>query len=313
MTFIADKCTNCGLCEKVCKASCVDSKNMAVDHSRCVTCFNCIENCKLGALAYATAFGKKKEEVPEVDEAGGQSGISRRSVITMLWSLAAAKFLNAQRQPQPQVQQYQPLVAEGGLAKIKAKKIPARKTPIVPPGAQSLNHMENSCSACQLCVSSCPNSILRPSDRLETLMPPGMSFELGYWRPECVECSLLCPTNAIGSITKAEKTAISVGYVVWDKDRCIVNTDNVPCVSCERRCPTEAILLVDRDPGVPNSLKVPVINNELCTGCGACEYYCPVRPYSAIHVEGHASHRSIQFEDGNGYGKRKQKVTPGAS
>jgi ferredoxin len=304
-TFDADKCTNCGLCEKGCKASCIDSKNMTVDHSRCVTCFNCLENCKFGAMGYFAVFGKKKEEVPEAEPAEGQGGISRRSVITMLWSLAVANVLKAQQQPQPQ--KFQPLLAEGGLAKLKDKKVPSRKTPIVPPGAHDLSHMENNCSACQLCVSSCPNGVLRPSNRPAMLMQPEMSFERGYCRPECVECSQLCPTNAIGKITKAEKTAISIGYVVWDKSRCLVNTDNVPCVSCERRCPTEAITLVDRDPGVANSLKVPVINNELCTGCGACEYYCPVRPLSAIHVEGHAGHRLIQFEDYDGYGKRKQK------
>ena len=30
-----------------------------------------------------------------------------------------------------------------------------------------------------------------------------------------------------------------------------------------------------------------------CIGCGACEYLCPSRPYSAIYVEGHEMHRSI--------------------
>jgi ferredoxin len=296
----AEKCTKCGLCEKSCKASCIDSKSMAIDRSRCVSCFNCIGACNSGAARYAPSFGRKPSE-----KKGPAPSASRRSALTAIWSIAAvgaANALNALR-----AQEFQPLIAEGGLAKLKPKKAPARKTPVLPPGARGLDHFGGRCTACQLCVSSCPNGVLRPSSRPAAFMQPEMSFERGYCRPECVECSLLCPSNAIGEITKAQKASISVGSVVWDRDRCLVNTDNVPCTSCERRCPTEAILLIDRDPGDPKSLKVPTINNELCTGCGACEYHCPVRPLSAIRVEGRERHIYIEFEESDGHGKRKQK------
>jgi ferredoxin len=330
--FDAEKCTGCGLCEKGCKASCIDSKNMAIDRSRCVVCFNCTENCRSGAIGYAWAPGRGKAAAPDAPEApeasakgaGGaegdkgaeghgtgraeDKGVSRRSALAMLWSIGSIAVANALRAQQPQQpQQFQPLVAEGGLAKLRPRRAPARKTPVVPPGAQSLGHFEGRCTACQLCVSSCPSNVLRPSDRPAALMQPEMSFEAGYCRPECIECSRLCPTNAIGGITVAQKAAISIGRVVWDKDRCLVNTDNVPCTSCERRCPTEAIRLVERDPGTANSLRVPAIDDELCTGCGACEHHCPVRPLSAIHVEGRARHGRIEFEDYDGHGKRKRK------
>ena len=32
---------------------------------------------------------------------------------------------------------------------------------------------------------------------------------------------------------------------------------------------------------------------RLCIGCGACEYVCPARPFSAIYVEGHENHRIL--------------------
>ena len=50
-----DKCNGCGLCARKCKASCIDSKNHAVDYSRCVTCMDCLDNCRQGAISYTRA------------------------------------------------------------------------------------------------------------------------------------------------------------------------------------------------------------------------------------------------------------------
>jgi NAD-dependent dihydropyrimidine dehydrogenase PreA subunit len=35
---------------------------------------------------------------------------------------------------------------------------------------------------------------------------------------------------------------------------------------------------------------VPVVAEEVCIGCGACEHLCPVRPVSAITVNGREQH-----------------------
>ncbi len=185
------------------------------------------------------------------------------------------------------------LQVEGGLADIADKKRPDRKTPILPPGAQDARNMKRNCVACQLCVSACPNNVLFPSSKLSTLMQPEMAYERGYCRPECVECALVCPTGAIEKITPADKSAISIGNAVWIEDNCVVNRDNVPCTECERNCPVKAIVLVSRDPEDPRSLKIPVIDNTLCIGCGACEHLCPARPFSAIYVEGNTAHHSV--------------------
>ena len=50
--FDENKCKNCSLCTKNCKAACIDFKNHQVDYSRCVVCGDCIESCKFGALKY---------------------------------------------------------------------------------------------------------------------------------------------------------------------------------------------------------------------------------------------------------------------
>jgi ferredoxin len=288
LQFVEDKCTKCKMCERGCKASCIDVKNMDIDRSRCVTCFNCIERCKFGAMKYAPVkLGSKKEivddfvsiENPETEDKGG---FSRRNMLTLLGTVAVASTVKAQQ-----------LHVDGGLAEIVDKKRPERKNSIVPPGALSIKNMKNHCTACQLCVSACPNNILVPSTKLATFMQPEITFEDGYCRPECVECSQVCPAGAIKPITTADKSAISIGNAIWIKENCIVNRDEVQCNNCERHCPTTAITMIDRDPGYSDSLKIPVIDKELCIGCGACENLCPARPFSAIYVEGNIRHHTV--------------------
>lgn len=285
-TFDKAKCTRCGLCEKGCKASCIDSKAQTIDQSRCVTCFNCIEKCKFDAMHYGPRkIGAKKEAAEPKSAAAAETpakGVSRRSFLSIAALFAFTNTVKAQQ-----------LHVDGGLAEIEDKKRPDRKNPIVPPGAGSAAHLKQHCTACQLCVSACPNNIISPSSRLVTLMQPELTFERGYCRPECTECSQVCPTKAIGRITPAEKTAISIGQAVWIKDNCVVNTDEVQCTACERHCPTGAIALVASDPGNERSLKIPVVDKEMCIGCGACEYHCPARPFSAIYVEGNMNHHKI--------------------
>lgn len=272
VAFDTGKCTSCKACERNCKASCIDVKTMDIDHSRCVTCFNCIDRCKFGAIKY----------VPRTKENKNGNDPSRRKALSLMALFAFTNTIKAQQ-----------VHVDGGLATIEDKKIPDRKTPLVPPGSMGLGNMKDHCTACQLCVSACPNDVLRPSVKLATFMQPEMSYERGYCRPECTECSQVCPAGAIKPITPADKSAISIGTAVWIKDNCVVNRDEVQCNNCERHCPTGAITLVDRDPGYSDSLKIPVIDKELCIGCGACENLCPARPFSAIYVEGNIRHHLI--------------------
>ena len=182
---------------------------------------------------------------------------------------------------------------DGGLAFIEDKKAPKRSTPVVPPGSQSLRNFNRHCTACQLCVSACPNQVLRPSTDPARLMQPEMSFERGYCRPECTRCSHVCPTGAILPITREEKSATQLGHAVWIKENCLVTKEGVHCDNCAQHCPTGAIQMVAADPANKQSLQFPVVNPERCIGCGACENLCPARPFSALYVEGNQSHRTV--------------------
>ena len=269
----AEKCKDCHLCEKSCKASCIDISNHRIDYSRCVDCFDCLGECRFDALHYRFAWGKK----PEVKQAAGDDGVSRRAFVATGAFLAGTAVLNAQKKK-----------LDGGLAPVIDKEVPSRETHITPPGASDRFYAK--CTACQLCVSSCPNGVLRPSTDILNLMQPEMGYEKGYCRPECVRCSEVCPSGAIVKITPEEKTSIHIGKAVVDRSLCVVEKDGVRCGNCARHCPVGAIRMVPLDPEVKESPRIPSVNVEKCIGCGACEFLCPSRPVSAIHVEGYHIH-----------------------
>ena len=289
ITMDPEKCNQCSLCSRNCKAACIDFKNHKVDNSRCVACMNCLSKCKRNAITFKPVWGKKAA-VATLRDTSKPTDASRRRVLSAALLVTTTHLLKAQnRRPGEEVI----MKKDGGLEPIKERKERMRETTMVPSGALSIKNLTSHCTACQLCISVCPNHVLKPSGNLMTLMQPEMGYERGFCRPECTKCSSVCPTGAIHPITKEEKTTIQIGHAVWEKDCCIVNSDNVECGNCARHCPTGSIQMVPKDPNDPKSLKIPIVNEETCIGCGACEHLCPSRPYVAIHVVGHERHRSI--------------------
>jgi len=270
-----DKCINCGLCGKRCKASCIDTKNHKIDYSRCVACFDCIGNCTGGAIKYKLAC-KKGQATPE---GKAQADNGRRAFIAGTALLAGAVTVEAKKKK----------LAEG-VAKLEGKAVPPRTVTPVPAGAVSRKHFYQHCTACQLCVSECPENVLRPSARIATLMQPEMHFDQGFCRVECTRCSEVCPAGAIRLVeSAADKSAIQIGHAVVIPENCVAVRDGVHCGNCARHCPTGAISLVE-SPDNPK-IKIPAVNAGQCIGCGSCEFHCPARPVSAIYVEGHDVHK----------------------
>lgn len=277
-----EKCRNCGLCGKQCKASCIDMENHKIDYSRCVVCMDCIETCKDGAIRYEKRVKSHCSAAADNDVQGNGVNKGRRAFITTSVIAGTAATMKAQE-----------MKVDGGLAEISRAQKPQRKTPLVPAGSLSLKNFSNHCVSCQLCVAACPNQVLRPSTALETLMQPEMSYERGYCRPECTTCSQICPAGAIRPIGIEEKSSIQIGHAVINLEACVVNKDNVSCGNCARHCPAGAIRMVKKNPDDENSIRIPVVNEEKCIGCGACENLCPARPFTAIHVEGHEVHKEL--------------------
>ena len=280
------KCRNCSLCEKNCKTSAIDFKAGTVDYSRCVVCGDCLSKCKFDSLHYEPVWKLSKiqhksevttQTADNVTSAEPQSE-GRRAFLAGMAVMAGSA---AMAQTKVRV--------TGGLAVIEDKKEVTRQVKLVPAGAKGLKHFSKHCTACQLCVSTCPNNVLRPDSDLFRLMQPYMSFERGYCRPDCTKCSKVCPAGAITPINREDKTAIHIGHAVTIPDNCLAE-QGVSCDNCFRHCPAGAMQMIEKDGKNGKTVRVPAVAPWLCIGCGACENLCPARPFPGIYVEGNETH-----------------------
>ncbi len=268
-----EKCNSCNLCTRNCKSGCIDKKNKTVDFSRCVACYNCISVCPSGGITYVKSYtSKNKIEVEQTD-------IERREVLskTFFYVLGLAGFTSAQVKIIPKKENKTPIV---------------KKYTVTPPGSKGLDNFTSSCTACHLCVSSCPTQVLQPSF-LEYgflgILEPYMDYKTSFCNFDCTICSDVCPSGAILPVGKDEKKTLQLGKANFIKENCIVEIEKTECGACSEHCPTKAVKMVPY-----KNLHLPEVKNEYCVGCGACEYACPTKPYKAIYVEGNPVHLTAQ-------------------
>ena len=278
-------CNHCLACGKKCKASCIDSKNQQIDYSRCVVCFDCMESCKQHAIGYKSVFRKSlklaiSKDSETTQKSQGEDASRRRFLSSAVLAVASVPGLLAQEK------------TDTLIHTLTAREPVKRKTAVSPPGSQSHKNLNNHCTSCHLCISKCPNGVLRPALTeygFSGVMQPVMSFEKGFCDYDCTLCSEVCPNDAIKPLTLDEKQGLQIGFAVFNKENCVVFTDDMNCGNCADHCPASAITMVD-DP--KDYRKFPVVEKALCIGCGSCEYHCPATPFSAIHVEGLEVHKA---------------------
>ena len=175
-------------------------------------------------------------------------------------------------------------ITDGGFAEVSLPGVPDRGTPVLPPGAGSRETFYMKCSSCQLCIANCPGKCLVQSTDLKTFGQPVMDFRRGYCLGACVKCGEICPELAIRKLQTVQRPNVHVGEAVWKKDLCVRTTEGDSCTACVRKCPVQAIHLVQG---------FPVVDRQKCIGCGACEHVCPARPMPAIYVKGYEMQRVV--------------------
>lgn len=266
------QCVSCRKCEKGCKSSCIDIDTHTIDHSRCVDCFDCLDSCPKGGIKFRFSLPRKAKTEPVTESVDK----GRRAFMATTALVGGSLALGAQNKR-----------LDGGLADVIDKTSPERSERLVPFGAESVKDFYDRCTACQLCVSNCPNGVLRPSTDIGHFLQPQMGYEKGWCRPECTNCSQVCPAGAIRPLKAEEKLTHKIGTAKVNISLCLAAKDEAGCGNCSRHCPVGAVRMVKTD-GYHRS--IPVVAEAQCIGCGACEYLCPARPISAITVDGISVH-----------------------
>ncbi|MGA1977324.1 MAG: 4Fe-4S dicluster domain-containing protein [Bacteroidales bacterium] len=270
--FDESKCTKCGRCSLGCKSSCIDFLRYNVDLSRCVDCFDCIDNCPEKAISYGLLKLRKKQEAPSAPDP------ERRKFIagSIAFLLGLPQILKGQDK-KVQVHTKQSTVREN------------KTSPVCPPGAGSIASFNRECTACSLCINSCPNRVLQPAwlqYGITGMMQPVMDYHKGFCAYNCTKCTDICPTSALQPLVLEAKKLTQLGKVNFIKDNCVVKTEKTACGACSEACPTKAVYMVPYE----GNLLIPETDKQICIGCGHCEFACPVIPYKAIYVNGNPVH-----------------------
>ena len=171
------------------------------------------------------------------------------------------------------------------LLKKTARAVEA-DLPVLPPGAKSLDDFAATCIRCYACVDVCMTSVLTVRKRggVAELCLPELDYDHrdgAYCEQYCNACSQVCPTGAIRSLTLEDKQQRKIATASIIRESCLAWSDHKECLACDEFCPYNAFEIRTGKNGIPR----PVVNQDLCRGCGACRNVCPaIRAGNAIRI-----------------------------
>ncbi len=259
--IVGDQCNSCSLCVQECRTGAAADREGAWKKAECVMCGECQEDCPQDAVRFGFASFNGKDRRAGID-------LQRRGVIA---ALLAGIFMV-------------PLVRINPLYKRGQGKL------IRPPGALPEEEFLRRCVRCGECLKVCLTNGLQPSlfeAGLEGIWTPRFDFHIGYCQYYCTLCGQVCPTGAIRELTQEEKGRTKIGLAYIDKNRCIPYAQGIECIVCEEHCPTpdKAIKFEVAEVMTKKGRKKirrPIVDLNLCIGCGICEYKCPLHDQPAI-------------------------------
>ncbi len=266
---IASGCNSCQRCVKSCPVHAIDEKDVSITRvSECIECGICVElkdSCSSFKLAKPSP---RKSFSPD---------LQRRHILS--GTIGGLLMLPVFR-------------AAGSSKNDNHGKL------IRPPGTIPEENFMARCLACGECMKVCPTNSIQPCtffDGFSRLYTPKIVPRIAGCEEKCNLCGNVCPTGAIRKLPLEEKQFVKIGTAVLDRHRCLAWSQNKECLVCDEVCPYNAIeaRLVDT---VKGRFKVPVVNEDLCLGCGMCEQHCPIFDIAAITVFKFGENRRLSGE-----------------
>ncbi len=269
-------CDHCNLCLHSCQGADNPDIGNRWRQTECHLCLNCQSACPQNSLSFR--FFPDQEITRENPAGTPKVDASRRKVIGSL----AAGLATV------------PLFRSGDVFKVNPDPVLIR-----PPGSVKESDFLAKCIRCGQCTRVCPNNALHPTFMeagFEGLWTPMLIARIGYCEPSCTLCTQVCPTGAIAEMTLIQKVGDKetvpnrIGTAFIDRGRCLPWAMATPCIVCEEWCPTSPKSVYLKEVTVTNregkevTVKQPYVDPALCTGCGACEFACPVTDRRAIYI-----------------------------
>jgi MauM/NapG family ferredoxin protein len=255
------RCDGCNACTLNCETQALSGTNQNWRPAECVYCYTCASVCPRDAVSFRLAVAPAPS----------------RSIDRLRRRLVLAPAL-------------------GALAVPLLRTSPSAKRPsgqlIRPPGALPEPEFLAKCIKCAECLKACPTNGLQPAlaeAGIEGFWTPVLVPRIGYCEYYCTACTQACPTGAIREIDIKEKTQIRIGTAWVRTNRCVPYVLGETCTVCQESCPTDPkaivmhpleVLLPDGTAAEP---RAPIVDSELCIGCGICETKCPVLDEPAIY------------------------------
>jgi polyferredoxin len=262
--YVRNGCTNCLRCQRECKMEAITGKGEITAPGECIECFACDAVCPEGVSTFTFSRGKAHTQRAR------SAGLSRRG------------FVGA---------------VVGGIAAVPALKTNFARSEglfrfVRPPGGDEEDKFLAECVRCGQCMKVCITGGLQPvllEAGLEAMWTPKLVPRVGYCEYNCTLCGRVCPTGALPILTEQEKHETVIGTAFFDRNRCIPWAENRNCAVCEECCPTPTKSIELRDTGLVDDvtgepLRRPYVLPEVCTGCGLCEYKCPLPAQAAVLV-----------------------------
>ena len=297
-----DGCIHCKKCELQSRMGCYENLDRKATHevehniAECIQCFRCETICPPDVIQIQAKVPASIKEALNLAPKGqaprperqADINLGRRHVIAAIG--AGVTFGAAAK-------------ADAANYQGRMRRYPRNNKAMRPPGALPEHEFLSACTRCAECMKVCPTNALQPAlfeTGIEGVWTPLLVPSTGACAEKCTSCGDVCPTGAIRPFTWQDKRyKIKMGLANVNQSTCVAWNGGRDCVVCAEVCPYSAVVFRDKwddglqkdptraitDPGNKGRLKrVPTVDENLCTGCGLCEYHCPVLPDHSIVV-----------------------------
>lgn len=250
-------CSDCGECRNLCPTT---FDLGVLKKEECILCMECEQGCPHNRVSFQSS-SQMKGTGPLIPERRVLLG----GMVSGLLLAVPARF----RAPE------------------KASRL------IRPPGVRDEGDFLKKCVRCGECMKVCLKNALYPSaweSGVEGIYTPLVIPRLGYCEYNCTLCGQVCPTGAIPNLPIPVKKREVIGKAVFVKDHCLPYAKRIDCIVCEEHCPISDKAIRSREvkvigfDGVVRTVKEPYVVEEICNGCGICEFVCPVETKAGIEV-----------------------------